>query len=165
MGVQVSRIWIAPLLTVLIAIPYVAVAAGEGQHGSHMSMTGVIVKKDNALAVKTPDGSTFQVNENAAKRKGQEPFKEGDKVTVVVDENNTVIDMHLEGEESKHKMVTGKLIHVGKMKDQIKLQTADGEKVFPLTKQEVKTKALPEGTKVTVELNEAGEVIDLHAAK
>jgi len=165
MHVHVNSMWLGPLLAILILLPYAVEASGAEQHGSHKSITGVIVKKDNAMAVKIPDGSTFQVNENAAKRHGHEPFKEGDEVTVIVDENNTVIDMHLKGEESKHKMVTGKLIHMGKMEKQVKLQTAEGEKVFPLAKQEVKTKGLAEGTKVTVELNEAGEVIDLHAAK
>ena len=57
---------------------------------------------------------------------------------MVVDENNGVIDMHHKGEEGKHPFVTGKLIHLGKMRTQIKLQTSEGEKVFPLAKQEIK---------------------------
>ena len=73
--------------------------------------------------------------------------------------------MHLEGEKGEHKFVTGKLIHVGKMNKEIKLQTAEGEQSFPLLLQETKTKALAEGTEVTVELNEAGTVIDLHKGK
>jgi hypothetical protein len=51
------------------------------------------------------------------------------------------------------------------MKKEIKLQTAEGEKTFPLLLQETKTKALAEGAEVTVELNEAGTVIDLHEGK
>lgn len=85
-------------------------------------------------------------------------------MTFVLDENNTVIDAHLAGKEGAHRFVTGKLVHVGKMKEEIKLQTAQGEQVFPLLHQETKTKALEEGAQVTVELNEAGTVIDLHRA-
>jgi DNA/RNA-binding domain of Phe-tRNA-synthetase-like protein len=81
-----------------------------------------------------------------------------------LDENNSVIDAHLAGKEGTHRFVTGKLVHVGKMKDEIKLQTAQGEQVFPLLHQETKTKALEEGANVTVELNEAGTVIYLHRA-
>jgi len=48
------------------------------------------------------------------------------------------------------------------MKNQIKLITSEGEKVFPLERQEIKTGGIEEGAVVTVELNEAGTVIDLH---
>jgi hypothetical protein len=72
--------------------------------------------------------------------------------------------MHLKGKKGQHEQVTGTLIYVGKMKNQIKLQTSDGEKVFPLTEQGQKTKPIAEGTLVTIELNEVGAVIDLHPA-
>ncbi|HKN87585.1 MAG TPA: hypothetical protein VJV04_12045, partial [Nitrospiraceae bacterium] len=52
--------------------------------------------------------------------------------------------------------------YVGLMKNQIKLITSQGERVFPLERQEIKTGGIEEGTLVTVELNEAGTVIDLH---
>jgi len=81
-----------------------------------------------------------------------------------LDENNTVIDLHPKGQEGHHTYVTGKLIYVGKMKNEIKLKTKEGEKLYPLERLEVKTKPIPEGTQVTVELNEAGTVIDLHRA-
>ena len=40
------------------------------------------------------------------------------------------------------------------MKKEIKLQTAQGEQVFPLEKQDVNTEPIEEGATVTVELNE-----------
>lgn len=164
MNVQLSRYWLSIILVTWVIWPAQAALSATEAQGSHKSMSGVVIKKGNTLAVKTPDGTTFQTNENAARRKGEEPFKEGDQVTVVVDENNTVIDMHLQGEEGKHTFVTGKLVHLGQMQKEVKLQTPQGEKVFPLAKQEVKTKGIAEGTEVTVELNEAGSVIDLHRA-
>jgi len=60
--------------------------------------------------------------------------------------------------------VIGKLIYLGRMKKQIKLQTPDGEKVFPLAEERQETKGMEEGELVTVELNEAGTVIDMHRA-
>ena len=72
--------------------------------------------------------------------------------------------MHLKGLAGQHQLVTGKLIHVGMIKKEIMLQTSDGEKVFPLTEQGQKTKGMAEGTVVTIELNEAGAVIDVHRA-
>ena len=82
----------------------------------------------------------------------------------MLDENNYIVDMHLKGKEGTHRQVTGKLIHVGRMNKQIKLQTPDGEQVFPLAEEGQKTKGMEEGELVTVELNEAGTVIDMHRA-
>lgn len=86
-------------------------------------------------------------------------------MTLVLNENNAIIEAHPKGHEGPHKFVTGKLAYVGQMKNQIKLITPEGEKLFPLERQEIKTGGIEEGALVTVELNEAGTVIDLHRAK
>ena len=165
MQIKMYQHFVLPaLIGIILGIPAAASSATEEQHGSHKKVTGVVVQKLGALAVKTPEGGTYQLNPNVSRRHGHEPFKEGDEVTVLLDENNMVIDMHLKGQEGGHQFVTGKLIYVGKMKKEIKLQTSEGERVFPLERLEVKTGAIPEGTQVTVELNEAGSVIDLHRA-
>ncbi|NGZ96269.1 MAG: hypothetical protein CV089_09105 [Nitrospira sp. WS110] len=123
-----------------------------------------MIEKAGSMAVKSESGTTFQLSENEARRQGRE-FKPGDKVDVTVNENNAIVDIHLEGEKGKHTFVTGKLVYVGKMKKEIKLQTAEGDRSFPLLLQETKTGGIAEGTEVTVELNEAGTVIDLHKGK
>jgi hypothetical protein len=66
------------------------------------------------------------------------PFKEGDQVTFVLDESNTLIDVHPNGQEAEHQYVTGKLIHLDKMQKEIKLTTPDGERKFPLATLEAK---------------------------
>lgn len=151
------------LIGAMLGIPAAADSAEE-HHGGHKQATGVVIQKAGALAVKAPNGATYQLNPNNSLRHGHEPFKEGDEVSVLVDENNIVIDMHLKGQTAAHQFVTGKLVYIGKMKKGIKLQTAQGDKEFPLERLEVKTGGIPEGTMVTVELNEAGTVIDLHRA-
>jgi hypothetical protein len=134
----------------------------EGPRAGHTTITGVVTEKAGVLMVTTPKGATHQLNSTMSRRHGHQPFKAGDEVIAVLDENNYVVDMHLKGEEGKHQLVTGKLIHVGRTKKEIKLQTSNGEEVFLLTEQAQKTKGIAEGTLVTVELNEAGAVIDLH---
>ena len=62
-------------------------------------------------------------------------------------------------------MIAGKLIYAGLTKKEIKLWTPDGEQVFPLDRMEVKTKPIAEGTKVIVELDEHGTVIDLRKSE
>ena len=136
---------------------------GKGQE-AHKHFKGEVIEKGGELDIKTQEGTTYQLSENEARRQGRQ-FKAGDKVEVSVNENNAIVDVHLEGEKGEHKFVTGKLVHVGKMKKEIKLHTAEGDQTFPLLLQETKTKDLPEGTEVTVELNEAGTVIDLHKVK
>lgn len=152
------------LIGVILCAPLTANSAEE-QDVTHKKLTGVVVQRAGGLGVKTPNGSTYQINENASRRHGHEPFKKDDEVSFVLDANNMVIDMHLKGEEGDHQFVTGKLVYVGRSKKIIKLQTAEGDKEFPLERLEVKAGSIAEGTMVTVELNEAGTVIDLHRAK
>ena len=154
-------IMIASLLTVPVAG---AGTAPEDLPQGHRMITGVVTKKAGALVVTTPSGAIHQLNSNLARRHGQEPFKAGDEVIAVLDENNYIVDKHLKSREGTHQLVTGKLIHVGVMKKEIKLQTSDGEKVFPLNEQGLKTKGIEDGALVTIELNEAGAVIDIHRA-
>ena len=152
-------------LLVLLCVPSAPSSAADNTTVAHKKQTGGVTKTGpESLAIKTPEGTTYQLNDGLSKRHGHAALKEGEEVTFVLDENNTVIDVHPKGQEGGHKFVTGKLIYVGKMKNEIKLQTKDGEQVFPLERLEVKTKPIPEGTPVTVELNEAGTVIDLHKA-
>jgi hypothetical protein len=82
-----------------------------------------------------------------------------------ISRHGVVTEVHPKGEEGKHRFVTGKLIHLGKMEKQIKIETTEGERVFPLEKIEVKSSGIEEGSLVTVEVNEMGSVIDLHRAK
>jgi hypothetical protein len=150
---------------VLLGTASLAIADQKGKgHDAHKHFKGEVIEKGGGLAIKTQEGTTYQLSENEARRQGR-AFKAGDKVEVSVNENNAIVDVHLEGEKAEHKFVTGKLVYVGKMKKEIKLQTPEGDRSFPLLLQETKTGDLPEGTEVTVELNEAGTVIDLHKGK
>lgn len=145
-----------------LAIQVHAASESEGPPRGHLKVSGVVMEKGGTLAVKGPGGATYQLNPNVSERHGHEPPKKGDEVTILLNENNAVIDLHLKGQEGKHRFVTGKLVYVGKMKPEIKLQTAEGERVFPIERQEIKTGGIEEGSLVTAELNEAGTLIDLH---
>lgn len=150
------------IATVVIA-PVGVKAESSGPSQGHREVTGVITgEKSGLLTVKLPDGSSMSLSPKIAERHGHAVPKVGDEVTLVLNENNAIIDHHPKGHEGAHKFVTGKLAYVGLMKNQIKLITPQGEKLFPLERQEIKTGGIEEGTLVTVELNEAGTVIDLH---
>jgi hypothetical protein len=160
---RASTIAAASLLALLGGTQPAMSAESETGHG-HRGVPGQIIQKGNGLAVQTQDGATFMLepNQRQSELHGHAPFKAGDEVTVTLNENNMITEIHPKGEASEHRFVSGKLVYVGKMKSEIKLQTDDGEQTFPLDRQELKTKPIEEGSRVTVELNEAGRVIDLH---
>jgi hypothetical protein len=95
------------------------------------------------------------LNLKNAERHGHAPAKVRDEVTLVLNESNAIIEAHPKAHEGTHTFVTGKLAHVGPMKNQIKLLTSQGEQLFPLGRQEIKTGGIEEGVLVTVELNES----------
>lgn len=163
---MIHALAVAVLIMTLLASPVArpAAAGPEDLPRGHRQITGVVTQKGGGLVVTTPAGATHQLNANLARGHGQQPFKAGDEVIAVLDENNYIVDMHLKGQAGTHQLVTGTLVHVGKTKKEIKLLTSEGEKVFPLVELGLKTKDLPNGTLVTVEVNEAGVVIDLHQA-
>jgi hypothetical protein len=128
----------------------------------HRKVTGVVTADQGGiLTVKTPTGNR-QLNANDARRHEQAVPKVGAEMTIILDENNAVIEAHPKGKEGLHHFYTGKLVYAGKMKKEIKLETIEGEKVFPLGRLEIKAKPIEEGEVVTIEVNEAGTVIDLH---
>ena len=127
----ISGFVVAAVACVAMALGVTGVAFADGKGtGAHRHYKGEVVDKAGNLAIKDETGSTYSLSEKEAHRQGRE-FKVGDKVEFTVNENNALIDVHLVGEKGKHKHVTGKLVHVGLMKKEIKLQTADGEKTFP----------------------------------
>lgn len=130
----------------------------------HQHLQGVVIEKGGTLAVKVPNGTTYQLNENRAQRHGHELPKAGDQVTVVVDENNLVLEVHPKGTEGTHQFVTGEVVSIGVLQREITLKTEKGEQRFPMEKQEM-TASIKDGALVTAELNEAGSVIDLHPAQ
>lgn len=71
-----------------------------------------------------------------------------------------VIDHHMKGHAQAHRLISGKLVYVGRAKKEIKLWKPEGEKVCTLERLNLKTKPIKEGSTITVELNENGTVIN-----
>jgi hypothetical protein len=162
---HLPRLIVSALLGLFLMMPVVSFADSKGVSKGHREVSGVVTAaKGGVLTVETPTGN-MTLSENAARQHGHDVYKVGDEVTIVLDENNVIIEAHPKGEMGHHHHVTGKLVHMGKMKKEIKLLTSEGEQVFPMGRLDMKTKPIEEGAMVTVEVNEAGEVIDLHRAK
>lgn len=130
--------------------------------GHVIQINGTVTKIQSGLVyVKTPVGQ-YTISAKTA----PSDAAVGDEVSLWLNDENIVIDHHGKEKNKKgsHRLIYGKLIYAGKTKDQIKVQTPEGEKVFPLERMEVKTKAIAEGSNIVVELNEDGAVIDLRRA-
>ena len=131
--------------------------------GYHLTLDGVVTKIQSGLAyVKTPVGQY-----TIPMKQAPPDAAVGDEVTLWLNEENLVIDHHgkHKNKPGAHRLITGKLVYTGTTKNQIKLWTPEGEKVFPLDRMEVKTKPIPEGSMIIVELDEKGTVIDLKKAE
>jgi len=155
---------IAVLLLFLI-VPLSSAAETPAPPGSeHMRVTGVVSKIQSGLIyVETPVG-TLHLTSKSGIRDGHPALKVGDTVTVWVNEDNIVVDVHKKGDVAIHRFVTGKLSYANEDKSAIKLWTPDGPKTFSIKQDAKKFSTLPVGTPVTVELNESGQVIDIHRA-
>jgi hypothetical protein len=132
----------------------------------HKKVEGVVTDvKSGLTTVKTPTG-TLTLSENAAIRHGHGAFKVGDKVTLWVNEGNMVMDAHPKGQLRKaHRFISGKLASIDNGKLQMTLSTSGGVKSFKLKRESRMFRDIAVGTPVTVEVNESGEVIDLHKDK
>ncbi|HBP90529.1 MAG TPA: hypothetical protein PKK23_02330 [Nitrospirales bacterium] len=144
-----------PIMTVSIFTAMVFLMAGIGHaatlsEGHSKVEERVTADQGGVLAVKTSTG-TRQLNANDPRR-----------MTIVLDENDAVMEAHLRGQDGRHHFYTGKLLYTGKRQEGVKMETTAGVRVFPLGRLQLKTKGIKEGTIVTVEVNEAGTVIDLH---
>lgn len=128
--------------------------------GNRIMVHGVVEKIQSGVIVVKAPFATYRLSVKTARS----AIQVGDEITLWVNEDNMVIHHHMKGREQAHRLISGKLIYVGRNKKQIKLWTPEGEKVFPLERLEVKAKPIKEGTMITVELNENGTVIDLWKA-
>ena len=125
--------------------------------GYHITAHGIVDKiQSGVVAIKTPT-ATYRLNQKSI----PSGIKVGDEISLWINEEGMVVDHHMQGHVHAHRLVSGKLIYVGRTKKEIKLWTPEGEKVFPLERLEVKAKPIKEGSTITIELNEEGTVVNL----
>ena len=125
--------------------------------GHRIKTHGTVEKIESGLVLVKGPFATYRLSVKTAPA----GITVGDEMDLWLDKENMVIDHHMKGHTQAHRLVSGKLIYVGRDKKQVKLWTPEGEKVFSLERLEVKARPIKEGTMITVELNESGTVIDL----
>ena len=133
----------------------------------HQKVEGVVTDMKSGLyTVKTATGTTYSLTETAAVRHGHGAPKVGDKMTLWVNEGNMVMDAHVRGQADKaHRFVSGTLASIDYDQSKMALSTSEGEKNFKLNPESRMFRDIAAGAHVTIEVNETGEVIDLHKDK
>ena len=130
----------------------------------HKKVEGVVSQlKSGLYTVKTSTGSTYTLAESMAVRYGRDNPKVGDEMTLWVNEGNIVIDANIKGApHMAPRFTSGTLRSIDYGRSQMTLSTSEGEKTFKLQPESRMFKDFPTGAPVTIEVNEMGEVIDLH---
>ncbi|MCC6967339.1 MAG: hypothetical protein IT391_13785, partial [Nitrospira sp.] len=147
------------VLSLSMAVSYGQAAESGGKSATHMKVSGVVSNVASGITtVKTPWG-TMKIASTLTPKN----LEVGEEVDMQVNENNAVIDVHRKGDKAhSHRFVTGNLAYASPDKKEIKVWTPEGEKAIDVQTGKSKLSALEEGAPVTVELNEAGKMIDIH---
>lgn len=136
----------------------IQVEPGKGPNGSNIKMTGVVTKMQSGIVtVKTPT-TDLHLNQ----KRGLGDVKVGDEVTVWVNESNVVMSVQKQGASAPvHRLVAGTVVSVSDNAGEVTVQTPEGEKTYAVASNRSKLAMLKSGTGVTIELDEAGKVVDL----
>lgn len=142
------------------------VGVGSGQFGSgrHKEVSGSVSKIESGMVfVKTPSGLRRAISLSLANQHGRSPVHVGDELTLLVEEGNVVIDAYRKDAPAPaHLFISGTLNYLSSDQKEILLWTPEGEKPFAVDPGCSKFSAIKVGTPITVELNEAGSVIDVY---
>lgn len=133
----------------------------------HQKVEGVVTElKSGLIIVKSFTGATLTLTESAAFRQGKPVPKVGDEMTLWVNEGNMVIAAHPKGQPGKDsRFITGTLSSIDNGKSQLTLSTSEGERGYSLRPESRMFRDIAVGTQVTIQVNDSGEVIDIHKDK
>ena len=130
----------------------------------HQKVEGVVSEvKSGLYIVKTATGATLTLTESAAVREGHRAPKVGDELTLWVNEGNMVIDARPKGHPGKApRFITDTLASIDNGTSQMVLATSKGERTYHLKPESRMFRDIAVGSEVTIEVNDTGEVIDIH---
>jgi hypothetical protein len=133
----------------------------------HKKVEGVVTEvKSGLIIVKSSTGATLTLTEAAAFRQGKPVPKVGNEMTLWVNEGNMVMAAYPKGHPDKGpRFITGTLSSIDNGKSQMTLLTTEGERGYSLKPESRMFRDIAVGSEVTIEVNDMGEVIDLHKDK
>jgi hypothetical protein len=125
---------------------------------------GVVTElKSGLIIVKSSTGGTLTLTEKTADRLGKPVPKVGDEMTLWINEGNMVMAAHPKGQPGKpSRFISGTLASIDNGKSQMTLSTSKGERGYSLRPESRMFRDIAVGSEVTIEINDTGEVIDIH---
>ena len=133
----------------------------------HKKVEGVVTElKSGLIIVKSSTGGTLTLTEKTADRLGKPVPKVGDEMTLWINEGNMVLAAHPKGQPGKpSRFISGTLASIDNGKSQMTLSTSNGERGYSLRPESRMFRDIAVGSEVTIEVNDTGEVIDIHKDK
>lgn len=168
---KISSIFSLFILPVVVLLTPLAAQSNPADLGEvdrmksgHQKVEGVVTEvKSGLYTVKMSTGATLTLTEAAAVRHGHRAPKVGDEMTLWVNEGNMVMDARPKGQAGKGpRFITGTLASIDNGKSQMTLAMSGGEKDFHLRPESRMFRDIAVGSEVTIEVNDTGEVIDIH---
>jgi hypothetical protein len=133
---------------------------GSAAYAERIQIDGLVAKIQSDLVyAKTPWGVRV-----IGTAKQLHDIRVGDRVTVLLNEDNSVVDVYKQGLPApRHTLVQGHLLATTPARTELRLWTTEGKKVLSVAPTAVpRFNGILEGSPVTVELNERGQVVDVH---
>ena len=166
MKYHIAQVSVMAALLVLCCPPARGADQPANVIGQHNEVHAVVEKVESGVIfLKVPDQlQPRTLSLSKMERLGQEDLKPGDEVSLVIDENNVIIDAHKAGIPGRgHRVLQGRLEDADVSGKKITLSTADGQKALQVDPAAVsKVAGLKKGSQVKVEVDEANMVIDVH---
>lgn len=156
------------VLALVLAISASGYEPGRAGPGSHRELNTIVTKIASGVVFVQPfEGLRPRtISPAKADRVGLHETKPGDKVTLVVDEGNVLIDAHKADLPFVHRLVAGNLNYADACWGEIQLSSPEGTTRFDVDSLAgSKLSVLSEGTPVIIELDEDNMMIDIHRAR
>ncbi len=121
-------------------------------------LNGTVSKvKSNYVFLKTPLGIV-----TVSGKTGVRNAKVGQNMSVWIRERHVAIDLYHEGLSTpSRRFLSGPLAYASGGPDQLIMQTPEGDQTIPITQRPAILAALKEGSLITVELNQQGELVEI----
>lgn len=152
------------LTTTILCLGVVALlgVTGSAAYAEHIQIDGLVAKVQSDLVyAKTPWGVRV-----IGTAKQLQDVRLGDRVTILLNEDNSVVDVYKQGVPApRHTLVQGHLLGTTPARTELRLWTTEGKRVLPVAPAAVpRFNGILEGSPVTIELNDRGQVVDVHKA-
>lgn len=135
----------------------------------HHMINGTVKSiEGDMVSVKLETGVTRRFGVAEAKKEGIKSLKEGDKVSLQVNEANLIVDIHKDGamaqNQRQHRSIVGTVEQFDPLQKKVTVKTDQGKtETFEIKMPIIaKLSGIEQGTKVTMEIDEQNLVTDVH---